>query len=360
MRKLLIISAILLACSTSSVVGLAQTGAATAKSASLRATNNARQARGELIVSGTTFVRDNQWFPFTGISFFNAIYNPTFNKDSATRKTWMRKFQRYGINVLRVWGQWDTARGYADTAPHHTLYHKDGSLRAEHVARLKEIARDADELGIVIELALFSQESFYSDIRLGPREADRAVAAITRELLPHRNLTIQIWNELSERVLDHVKTVRAVDPKRLVSNSPGVSGILGDDAQNRALDYLTPHTVRQRAGKHWEIAPQELAYLMKRYRKPVVDDEPARNGTSDFGGPKEETSPYDQILQIYQVWQLGAYIVYHHDMFQTNYGSPAVPPSGIPDPEFSPYHRTVLEFIAKRERYQPVPSAAAP
>ncbi|HVF27852.1 MAG TPA: hypothetical protein VM943_06415 [Pyrinomonadaceae bacterium] len=358
MGKTLIILAILLAWSATPPIIFARSGAEAEKNAGGRATNNAGQMGGELTVSGTTFMRAGQPFPFTGISFFNAIYNPTFNKDSATRKEWMRKFQRYGINVLRVWGQWDTARGYADTAPQNTLYNKDGSLRMNHVARLKEIARDADELGIVIELALFAQESFYADIRLGNGEADRAVAAITRELLPHRNVTIQIWNELSERVLDHVKTVRGIDPKRLVTNSPGVSGILGDDAQNRALDYLTPHTVRQRAGKHWEIAPLELAYLMKRYGKPVVDDEPARNGTSNFGGPKEETSPYDQILQIYQVWQIGAYIVYHHDMFQTNYGSPAVPPSGIPDPEFSPYHRTVLEFIAKRERYQPAPRVA--
>ena len=29
-----------------------------------------------------------------------------------------------------------------------------------------------------------------------------------------------------------------------------------------------------------------------------------------------------------------------------------VGPEGIPDPEFSPYHRAVLEFIALRERYQ--------
>lgn len=248
-------------------------------------------------------------FPFTGISFFNAIYNPTFNRSSAERMKWLEKFRRYGINVLRVWGQWDTARGYADTCPTCTLYFPDGRLRTEHVARLREIIADADKLGMVVELALFAQESYYADIRLGKTEADQAVAALTRELMPHRNLTIQIWNELSERVLDHVKTVKATDPKRIVANSPGVAGIIGDPAQNTALDYLSPHTVRQAAGRHWEIAPQELAYLMKRYRKPVVDDEPARNGTSSFGGPKETTSPFDQIVQIYQVWQLGAYIV---------------------------------------------------
>jgi hypothetical protein len=85
----------------------------------------------------------------------------------------------------------------------------------------------------------------------------------------------------------------------------------------------------------------------------VVDDEPARNGTSRFGGPKDTTSPYDHILQIQRVWDIGGYITYHHDMFQTGYGTPAIAPSGIPDPEFNPYHRQVLEFIALRARYMP-------
>ena len=62
--------------------------------------------------------------------------------------------------------------------------------------------------------------------------------------------------------------------------------------------------------------------------------------------------PYDQMLQIYGMWQAGAYITYHHDMFQTGYGTPSIPPSGIPDPEFNPYHKAVLEFISHRERYQ--------
>ena len=311
------------------------------------------QSRHEITTSGTSFLLDGKPFPYTGLTFFHAVYNPAFNKSSAERREWMRKFQRYGINVLRIWGQWDSGRGYADVCDTCSLYYPDGRLRADRVARLKEIVTDAEAEGMVIELVLFAQESWHAGVRLLPEAADRAVAAITRELMPHRNVTIQIWNEFSERVLDHVKTVKSVDPRRLVTNSPGGAGILGDRAQNEALDYLTPHTTRQTGGRHWEIAPREIAYLLSRYRKPVVDDEPARNGTPDFGGPREKTSPYDQILQIYQVWQLGAYINYHHDMFQTGYGTPAVPPNGIPDPEFSPYHRQALEFIALRDRYVP-------
>ncbi|MDP2996277.1 MAG: hypothetical protein Q8N47_02240 [Bryobacterales bacterium] len=307
----------------------------------------------EITVSGTRFLIDGKPFPYTGISFFNAIYNPAFNRSGEERAKWLEKFQRYGINVLRVWSQWDSKRGFVDACPECTLYYPDGRLREASLERLKQIAADADRAGMVIELVLFSQESWHDQIRLGPAESDRAVAAITRELRPWRNLTFQVWNEFSERVLDHIKTIRASDPKRLVTNSPGFAGVLGDQEQNRAVDYLTPHTSRQGAGKTWEIAPKEIEYLLARYRKPVVDDEPARNGTPNFGGPKERTWPADHIVQIYQVWQAGAHITYHHDMFQTGYHSPAVPPSGVPDPEFSPYHGAVFEFIALRERYMP-------
>ena len=54
-----------------------------------------------ITVSGTLFLLLNgKPFPYTGISFYNAIYNPSFNKNPADRRAWLQKFQKYGINVL--------------------------------------------------------------------------------------------------------------------------------------------------------------------------------------------------------------------------------------------------------------------
>jgi hypothetical protein len=302
-----------------------------------------------LSVSGTRFLLDGEPFNYTGVSFFNAIYNPAFNRSSEDRRQWIEKFKKYGINVLRVWCQWDSATlPFVDCGPEATLYHRDGRLKEEPLARLKAIIADANELGVVVQVVLFSHES---DIRLEPEAADRAVASVTRELMPYRSVFFQVWNEHSNRVLDHVKTIRSVDPTRLVTNSPGFAGVLGDWKQNQALDFLTPHTSRQNAGRPWEIAPREIAFLLARHRKPVVDDEPARNGTSQFGGPDGATSPFDHIVQIQRVREAGGYITYHHDMFQTGYGTPAIPPSGIPDPEFNPYHHQVFKFLAHGARY---------
>ncbi|MBL8178020.1 MAG: cellulase family glycosylhydrolase [Bryobacterales bacterium] len=307
----------------------------------------------ELQIQQTRFYMDGRPFPYTGLSFFNAIYNPAFRQ---SEQPWLQKFRRYGINVLRVWAQWDSQRGYVDTCPTCTLYRPDGSLRMDHVARLKQILQAADQQGFVIELTLFSQESWHAGIRLDEKQSVAAASALARELAPFRNLTFQIWNEFSLHTVPVIQAIRKIDPKRLVTSSPGGAGVLlASPAESQLMDYFTPHTTRQRQGKPWEVGPAELQYLLKRFRKPVVDDEPARNGTASFGGPGEQTYPPDHMLQIYKVWQIGAYTTYHHDMFQTGYGSKEVPPSGIPDPEFSPYHRAVLEFIALQQRYAPQP-----
>ncbi len=311
---------------------------------------------GELQIKGTRFYMDGEPFPYTGISFFNAIYNTNFNRSEADRKLWLDKFKKYGLNVLRIWAQWDSKRGYVDTCPTCTLFHPDGTLRMEHLPRLKQMLATADREGFVIELALFSQESWHAGIRLEEKESVAAAAALARELQPYRNVTFQIWNEFSRHTVPVIQAIKKVDQKRIVTSSPGGAGVLlASPAETQLMDYFTPHTTRQRQGKPWEVGPAELQYLLKRYRKPVVDDEPARNGTASFGGPGEQTFPADHMLQIYKVWQMGAYITYHHDMFQTGYGAPEVPPSGIPDPEFSPYHKAVLEFIANRPRYAPEP-----
>jgi hypothetical protein len=51
------------------------------------------------------------------------------------------------------------------------------------------------------------------------------------------------------------------------------------------------------------------------------------------------------------MWKSGGYIIYHHDMFQTGYGSEAIPSDGIPLPGFSKYHDAVFYFLKNKERY---------
>lgn len=312
----------------------------------------AQQQGPVLSIQGTQFRLDGKPFEFTGVSFFNAIYNADFNRSEDARREWLRKFRRYGVNVLRVWAQWDNRRGFVDACAQCTLFDSSGALRPKPLAALKEILSSAAAEGVVIELTLFTRESWLDNIRLPDDAMERAAAELARELKPWRNLAFQVWNEFSHHTVPIVKAIKAADPARLVTSSPGVAGVLTAGAEETALmDYLTPHTSRQSAGAPWRIAPAEISYLIARYGKPVVDDEPARNGTAQFGGPRGETFPEDHIVQIQRVREAGGYVIYHHDMFQTGQGSAAVPPTGIPDPEFSAYHRRVFEFLARGERY---------
>ncbi|MBN1987554.1 MAG: cellulase family glycosylhydrolase [Prolixibacteraceae bacterium] len=308
------------------------------------------QSRNKITINGTRFEMNGEPFEYTGISFFNTLYNPSFNKSSDSRREYLKQLKATGINVLRVWCQWDNARGFIDGGEGKTLYNADGSLKPDLVAVLNEIISDADSEGMVILLVLFSRESWNENLRLSDEASNRAVEEVAQSLIPFRNLIFQIWNEFDYRTTDYAKIIKKTDPDRLVTNSPGYAGILGSDEENRFLDFLSPHTTRDDY-RHWEVAPREIEYLLTKYRKPVVDDEPARKGTPKFGGPKSPTQPEDHILHIYNVWKTGGYTVYHHDMFQTGYGSEAVPPNGIPLPGFSPYHDQVFEFLKNRKRY---------
>jgi hypothetical protein len=301
-------------------------------------------------IEGTAFTLDGQPFYYTGVSFFNAIYNPTLNANDASRRMWLGKLKASGINVIRVWAQWDCGRGFADGCPTCSLYEKDGKLRAQHLSTLKKLVSSANDLEMVVLLTVFSRESWEENIRLSDEQSDQAVRTLTQELKPYRNMAFEVWNEFDHRSIDYLKIIKSVDAERLVTNSPGYGGYLGRGDENNAMDFLSPHTSR-RDDLQWEISPKEIAYLLQLYQKPVVDDEPARKGTPKYGGPNKPTTPYDHILRIYNVWKAGGYVIYHHDMFQTGYGSDAVPPSGIPDPDFSPYHKIVFDFLAHKERY---------
>lgn len=289
------------------------------------------QGKNVLSVKGIGFELNKKPFEYTGVSFFNALYNKEFNKNSEVRKLWIRKFNNYGINVLRVWCQWDNTRGFIDGGERKTMYYNDGTLNPEVLSTLEALLKDADEEGTVILLTLFSRESWNNEIRLSNEASDKAVAKLSQELKPYRNLVFQIWNEFDNRATDYCQIIKKNDPQRLVTNSPGYSGLLGSDKENEAMDYLSPHTTRD-DNRHWEVATKEIEYLILKYQKPVVDDEPARKGTSKFGGPKIPTNPMDHILHIYNVWKAGGYIIYHHDMFQTGYSTEPIPENGIPAP----------------------------
>lgn len=309
------------------------------------------QSKNVLTIKNTGFELNGKPFEFTGVSFFNAIYNPAFNETGEIRRKWIQKFNHSGINVFRVWCQWDNDHGFVDAGKDKTMYMPDGTIKPEPLSNLLGLLKDADIENTVILLVFFSQESWHSNIRVGDEASNKAVTELTKVLKPYRNLIFQIWNEFDNRTLDYLKIIKDIDNERIVTNCPGFSGVLGSQEENNLLDYLSPHTTRI-DNRHWEVANHEIEYLVKKYNKPVVDDEPARKGTPKFGGPKTPPLATDHILHIYNVWKAGGYVIYHHDMFQigTDRGG-SVPLNGIPAPGFSEYHDQVYNFLKEKDRY---------
>lgn len=296
-------------------------------------------------IAGTRLTLNGEPFPFTGLSFFNALYNPNFNRDPGERLRWLRLFKENGVNALRVWCQWNFAppRVFIDVTPETTMYTECGEIRSDHFATLAALILAADSLDMVIELTLFSHEK---EPNLPVDVQERAAGGIARLLIPYRNVIVQIWNEKATEDLRYYAAVKAADSARLVTSSPGVSDVLGDERQNGTFDLLTPHTVRRSADEpFWEVAPRQVASLIEQYGKPVIDDEPARSGPVQFGGLEGGTQPEQHIAQIQRVRALGGYPIYHHDMFQYGYDAPTTPPSGIPEPDFSPFHRRVFDYL---------------
>ena len=304
-------------------------------------------------IDGTRLTLDGQPFPLTGVSFFNALYNPTFNRSAAERERWLRTFLDWGINTLRVWCQWDFAppRNFIDTAPDHSVYtapdHSvytdDGALREAHVQTLLDLCAATDALGMVLEVTLFSHEK---QPQLPEEVLERGARAVTARLQPYRHVIVQLWNEDATAWERLLRAVRETDPQRLVTSSPGFSSVLGSDEHNAAMDLLTPHTVRRSAARpFWEVAPEQIAGLIAQFGKPVIDDEPARSGPTQFGGIAGGTQPEWHVQAIQGTRAAGGYSIYHHDMFQYGYDSPLTPPSGIPEPDWSPFHRAVFAHL---------------
>lgn len=306
---------------------------------------------GTLSVQGTRILWDGEPYYYQGISFFNALYNEAFNESDAKRREVLQRFKRWGITAIRIWGDWRTTNGWVDEGPdqslwiypghegRNVLYEPQGFVNQEALGRLTNLLTVADELQMAVEIALFTHYMVYP-----VRTRDDWFERITKELRPYRNVIFQLWNEYDDHPLRHVETIKRIDADRLVTNSPGGADVLGRPVENQVLDLLTPHTFRRGAGSFWEVAPEQIRMLMERYEKPVIDDEPARTGIRDFGGTPESRIE-QHITHMSKVWEYGGYHHYHHDMFQSGAGAPTTPPDGIPDPEFSDFHRPAFEHI---------------
>ena len=175
--------------------------------------------RGRLSVEGHRLMMDKRPFGFRGLSFFNAVFNESLNKDHQGRQAWLAKFQGHGVTALRVWCQWDFAppRVFADVAPERSVFKPDGELSPTYADRLCALAEATGERGMALEVTLFSHER---SPNLPVPALEKAAGNVSRLLVPFRNVVLQIWNECDTGTERYYETIKGTDPDRLVTSSP--------------------------------------------------------------------------------------------------------------------------------------------
>jgi hypothetical protein len=166
----------------------------------------------------------------------------------------MPEWRRHGLLAFTINLQGGSPQGYSKDQPwHNSAIEADGSLRADHLARLERILDRADQLGLVVILGYFY---FGQDERLKDEAAVlRATDAATQWLFErgYRNVLVEINNECNVRY-DHailrpgrvhelIERVRARSHlgRRLYAGTSYGGGTIPKENVVRASDFLLLH-----------------------------------------------------------------------------------------------------------------------
>ena len=193
------------------------------------------------------------------------------------------EFRAAGFNCLRVWATWGA---YGTNVSAITAA---GLPRAPHLARLKWLVAQCDQLGMAVDITLTRGKEL-PDMRTHRAAVQTLVAA----LKPFPNWYLDLGNERDVSDARHVslaelktlrEEVRLVDPARLVTASFGGHDLSLTDVRGvlevAGVDFLCPHRPRNRK------SPGETeAETMKTFRAmkevghivPIHYQEPFRRG----------------------------------------------------------------------------------
>ena len=204
---------------------------------------------------------DGSPFRFRGLSFFNALFNPSFNRDDQARRAWLSTFRRNGVTALHAWCQWDfqPPHLFADVGPD-----KASSSRA--VPWPTPLPTGWWRWPMPPPSSAWCWKSPFFPRNVVPTWTADALAEgavnVARLLVPHRNVLLQIGTSVRRRPNGFTTSIKDADAERLVTSCPGFSDDLGSERHNRLLDVLTPHTVRQPPARFWVDAPRQVGGLV--------------------------------------------------------------------------------------------------
>lgn len=166
----------------------------------------------------------------------------------------MPAWRKHGLLAITVNFQGGSPQGYSQNQPwHNSGFTEAGALRPEYAARMKQVIRKADELGMVVIVGYFY---FGQDERLKDDVAViDATDSATRWLLEEgfRNVLVEVNNECNVRydhpllrpdqvhiLMERAKRIKIDGRRLLVSTSYG-GGTIPQENVVRAADFLLLH-----------------------------------------------------------------------------------------------------------------------
>ena len=192
----------------------------------------------ELGIDGTRFTLDGAPTFLPGVSYYGGC--------ARTPELMAGDFdalRERGVNWVRVWATWDMY----DSQP---AVDAAGAPQEPAMSALRELVGLADERGIVVDVTLHR-----GGVLTTQQAHLAAVRTIARELLPWRNVYIDVANERDVGDARYVSpqecrelrdAIRQIDAQRLVTASCtfGSAEELAEFLEVTALDFITPHLPR--------------------------------------------------------------------------------------------------------------------
>ncbi len=231
----------------------------------------------ELGIDGTSLTLDGEPTFLVGVSYYGGLAR---TPELMARD--LDDLRALGVNWVRVWATWD----WHGTVP---VVDETGAAREPAMGSLRELARSADERGMIVDVTLHR-----GGVLTTQQAHLAAVRTIARELLPWRNVYIDVANERDvgdarfvsiEECRELRDAIREIDPQRLITAScvVGSPEALDEYLQATRLDFITPHLPRgpQDPAKTQARVGQYLAWMGEIGRAvPVHLQEPFRR---DYG-----------------------------------------------------------------------------
>lgn len=232
---------------------------------------------------GRNFTIDRKPVFFYGISYYGAdsIATPSFLTDD------LDDMVKDGINWVRVWAYWKVDEENVSVTD------RDGNIREPYMSRLKNVISESNKRDIIIDVTLGRGDDPFP----GNQEQHLAcIKTIASELLPYRNVYIDIGNERDIRDARYVSyedmgalisAAKQIDPERLCTASgvPNSKDDMRKYLETGHCDFICPHLGRERGSSSKTIARvNQLIGWMKELgvRVPVHLQEPFRRGYGNY------------------------------------------------------------------------------